>query len=63
VIQHQYAMPPFDLIGNRRARRLLTVLFTSLSKTPLRAIGIRHFIIAKPQPGTCSAGSGVLLGA
>ena len=51
VLQHQYAMPPFDLIGNGLAQKLLTVIFTSLANTPLRVIGIRHFVLAAPQPG------------
>lgn len=48
VLEHQYAMPPFDRVGSPVLRRLLVALFGLVESTPLRVIGLRHFIIAVP---------------
>ena len=48
VLEHEYAMPPFDRVGRPWLRRPLAELFTLLAHTPLRVIGLRHFIIAAP---------------
>ena len=48
VLAHEYAMPPFDRVGRPWLRRLLVTLFSSLARTPLKVIGLRHFIIAVP---------------
>ena len=54
VLAHEYAMPPFDLVGKSWARRLLTATFTALARTPLRVIGLRHFILAEPRRSSLS---------
>jgi ubiquinone/menaquinone biosynthesis C-methylase UbiE len=48
VASHEYVMPPFDLVGHPAARRALTGTFTLVERTPLRVIGLRHFITATP---------------
>lgn len=48
VLEHEYSMPPFDRVGTPWLRRSLAALFTMLAHTPLRVIGLRHFIIAAP---------------
>jgi ubiquinone/menaquinone biosynthesis C-methylase UbiE len=54
VLEHEYAMPPFDLVGSPQLRRQIIALFAALERTPLKVIGLRHFIVAVP-PATSPA--------
>jgi SAM-dependent methyltransferase len=57
VVVHTYVFPGFDNIAARRARlgRLLRAVFYRLEKTPLRILGLSHFLVleregARPEP-------------
>jgi ubiquinone/menaquinone biosynthesis C-methylase UbiE len=48
VVSHRYTMPPFDRVKSKRTRRLLIGTWDVIERTPLRVLGLRHFIVAMP---------------
>ena len=55
VVVHTYVFPGFDNIAARSARlgRLLKAVFHRLEKTPLRVLGLSHFLVLEregPRP-------------
>lgn len=48
IDSHQYVMPPFDLVRHPAMRQALTSAFALAERSPLRVIGLRHFMITRP---------------
>jgi ubiquinone/menaquinone biosynthesis C-methylase UbiE len=51
VVVHTYVFPGFDNVAARSARlgRLLRAVFHRLEKTPLRVLGLSHFLVLEKQ--------------
>ena len=47
VLEHRYLMPPFDRVSRALPRRILRRLFGAIQASPLRVIGVAHFIVAR----------------
>ena len=60
VVIHTYVFPGFDNVAARRARlgRLLRAVFHRLEKTPLRVLGLSHFLVLEKEGLRPSAGGG-----
>lgn len=52
VVEHRYLMPPLDRLANERARAVLRKLVQPLADTPLRVVGVAHFVAARNTRGT-----------
>lgn len=50
VVEHRYIMPPFDRLKRQSLRPLLTGVFAAIERTPLRAVGVAHFVAARRRP-------------
>jgi SAM-dependent methyltransferase len=51
VVVHTYVFPGFDNVAARRARlgRLLRAVFHRLERTPLRVLGLSHFLVLEKE--------------
>ncbi len=47
ILHQSYIMPPFDKVKNKHQKKLLTGIFDLLANSPLKGIGVAHFIVAK----------------
>jgi SAM-dependent methyltransferase len=47
VLQHRYLMPPFDRVNRPLPRRVLRRVFGLIQASPLRVVGVAHFIVAR----------------
>lgn len=47
IVAHRYVMPPFDIVNRPRLKRTLDQTFTSIGRSPLRMIGVAHFLAAR----------------
>lgn len=47
VVEHRYIMPPFDRVNQPRARVVLRSIFQGIEASPLKVIGVAHFIVAR----------------
>jgi ubiquinone/menaquinone biosynthesis C-methylase UbiE len=47
VVAHRYVMPPFDIVSRPRVKQVLDRSFTTIGRTPLRVIGVAHFLAAR----------------
>lgn len=52
VIEHRYLMPPLDRLANERMRSVLLRVVQPIGETPLRVIGVAHFIAARNTRGS-----------
>jgi SAM-dependent methyltransferase len=56
VLQHRYIMPPFDKVNRPRAKAALRKVFDGVDASPLRVIGVAHFVAARlNRPASGSA--------
>jgi SAM-dependent methyltransferase len=64
VVLHSYVFPGFDNIAARSARlgRLLRAVCYPLEKTPLRVLGLSHFLVLEREGLRPSAGGGFASG-
>jgi ubiquinone/menaquinone biosynthesis C-methylase UbiE len=44
---HTYLMPPFDKVKNPTIKNILKKSFSMIERTPLKLIGVSHFIVAQ----------------
>ena len=49
VLAHDYIMPPFDKVQRPRVKRSLERTFTALGHSPLRVLGVAHFVAARKR--------------
>jgi SAM-dependent methyltransferase len=47
LLSHGYIMPPFDKVERPRLKRSLDRTFAVVERSPLRAVGVAHFIAAR----------------
>ncbi|WP_067070061.1 class I SAM-dependent methyltransferase [Carbonactinospora thermoautotrophica] len=47
VLEHRYIMPPFDRVNRPLPRKVLRAVFRRIDASPLRVIGVAHFIAAR----------------
>lgn len=47
VVAHDYVMPPFDIVERPRLKRALDAVYTAIGRSPLRVIGVAHFLAAR----------------
>lgn len=50
VLAHDYIMPPFDKVQRPLVKRSLDRTFTAVERSPLRVVGVAHFIAARKLP-------------
>jgi ubiquinone/menaquinone biosynthesis C-methylase UbiE len=51
VEEHKYIQAPFDKVKNPVLNRLLKTIFSVISHSPLKVIGVSHFILARKING------------
>ena len=47
VLEHRYIMPPFDRVSRPLPRAVLRSVFRRIEASPLRVIGVAHFLAAR----------------
>lgn len=57
VVEHRYLMPPFDRVHSRPVRMVLRAVSRVVDRTPLRAIGVSHFVVARVPAARASTRS------
>lgn len=51
VVEHAYIMPPLDRLRRPRTRAVLRRLIHPIAGTPLRVVGVAHFVAARNRGG------------